>query len=205
MMLLHGEQYLAIHKPIPTSATLVSEPNLMEVLDKGKAAAVTSITHTKDKATGDVIFESQSTVFIRGSGGFGGKKTGKDRGAATAANKPPSRAADKTITEKTDEKQAAIYRLSGDYNPLHIDPSFASVGGFPKPILHGLCSFGIAGKHILKEYGPYKDIKCRFAGFVFPGETLIIDMWKEGKKVIFTVKVKERGTVCLAAAAATLV
>lgn len=117
-MLLHGEQYLAIKKPIPTSGTLVSEPKLMEALDKGKAAAVTSITESKDKATGEVIFESQSTVFIRGSGGFGGKKTGKDRGAATAANKPPSRPADKTITEKTNENQAAIYRLSGDYNPL---------------------------------------------------------------------------------------
>jgi len=204
-MLLHGEQYLAIKAPIPTTGTLVNEPKLMEVLDKGKAAAVTSITETKDKASGKVIFESQSTVFIRGSGGFGGKKTGKDRGAATAANKPPSRPADKVVEEKTEERQAALYRLSGDYNPLHVDPQFAAVGGFPKPILHGLCSFGIAGKHIYKEYGAFKDIKVRFAGFVFPGETLIIEMWKEANKVIFTVKVKERKTVALAAAAATLV
>lgn len=115
-MLLHGEQYLAIKAPIPTTGTLVNEPKLMEVLDKGKAAAVTSITETKDKATGRVIFESQSTVFIRGSGGFGGKKTGKDRGPATAANKPPSRPADKVIEEKTEDRQAALYRLSGDYN-----------------------------------------------------------------------------------------
>jgi len=204
MMLLHGEQYLSIKGKIPTSGTLVSEPQILEVLDKGKAAAVTSITHTKNKATGEVVFENHSTVFIRGSGGFGGKKTGIDRGAATAANKPPSRKADKVVEEKTEERQAAIYRLSGDYNPLHVDPAFASVGGFPKPILHGLCSFGIAGKQIYQAYGPYKDIKCRFAGFVFPGETLITEMWKEGNKVIFTVKVKERGTVALAAAAATL-
>jgi len=205
MMLLHGEQYLSIKAPIPTSSTLVSEPKLFEALDKGKAAAVTTITETKDKASGKVIFESHSTVFIRGAGGFGGKKTGKDRGAATAANKVPSRAADKVIEEKTDEKQAAIYRLSGDYNPLHVDPAFAAVGGFPKPILHGLCSLGVAGKHIFKTFGPYKDIKCRFAGYVFPGETLITEMWKEGKTVIFTVKVKERKTLALAAAAATLV
>lgn len=226
-MLLHGEQYLSIKAPIPTSGTLVSEPKLFEALDKGKAAAVTTITETKDKTSGKVIFESHSTVFIRGAGGFGGKKTGKDRGAATAANKVPSRAADKVIEEKTDEKQAAIYRLSGDYNvgrsetrpvhvgtqltctrlsqPLHVDPAFAAVGGFPKPILHGLCSLGVAGKHIFQTFGAYKDIKCRFAGYVFPGETLITEMWKEGKTVIFTVKVKERKTLALAAAAATLV
>ena len=116
MMLLHGEQYLSIKGKIPTSGTLVSEPQILEVLDKGKAAAVTSITHTKNKATGEVVFENHSTVFIRGSGGFGGKKTGIDRGAATAANKPPSRKADKVVEEKTEERQAAIYRLSGDYN-----------------------------------------------------------------------------------------
>lgn len=204
MMLLHGEQYLAIKKPIPTSATLVNKPKLMEVLDKGKAAAVTSIVHTHDKESGDVVFESQSTVFIRGSGGFGGKKTGKDRGAASAANKPPSRKPDKVVTEKTTEGQAALYRLSGDYNPLHIDPSFAQVGGFDKPILHGLCSFGISGKHIFREYGAYKDIKVRFTGHVFPGETLETSMWKEGNKVIFTTRVVERDTQALGAAAVTL-
>ncbi|KAN0066359.1 hypothetical protein ACQY0O_000453 [Thecaphora frezii] len=205
MMLLHGEQYLAIKKPIPTSATLVNRPKILEVLDKGKAAAVTSVTHTLDKATGEVVFESQSTVFIRGSGGFGGKKTGRDRGAASAANKPPQRKADKVVTEKTTEGQAALYRLSGDYNPLHIDPSFASMGGFEKPILHGLCSFGISGKHIFRAYGPYKDIKVRFTGHVFPGETLETSMWKEGNKVIFTTRVVERNTQALGAAAVTLV
>ena len=203
-MLLHGEQYLAIKSKIPTSGTLISETKLMEALDKGKAASVTSITYTKNKATGKVIFESQSTVFIRGSGGFGGKKTGKDRGAATAANTPPSRQADKIVEEKTEEKQAAIYRLSGDYNPLHLDPEFAKVGGFPKPILHGLCSYGIAGKIIYKAYGPYKDIKARFTGVVIPGQTLVVSMWKEGKKVVFDVKVKETGKYCLQAAAVTL-
>ncbi|TFK50113.1 multifunctional beta-oxidation protein [Heliocybe sulcata] len=202
--LLHGEQYLTIKAPIPTSGELVNEPRLLEVLDKGKAAAVTSIVQTKDKATGQVIFENQSTVFIRGSGGFGGKRTGKDRGAASAANTPPKRAPDVVMEEKTLPQQAALYRLSGDYNPLHILPEFAAVGGFDKPILHGLCSFGISGKHVLKSFGEYKDIKVRFAGVVFPGETLVTEMWKEGNKVLFVTKVKERGTTVLANAAVTL-
>ncbi|OJT15201.1 Peroxisomal hydratase-dehydrogenase-epimerase [Trametes pubescens] len=203
--LLHGEQYLAIKAPIPTSGELINEARLMEVLDKGKAAAVTSIVQTKDKHSGKVIFENQSTVFIRGSGGFGGKRAGKDRGAATAENKPPSRKPDAVTEEQTLPTQAALYRLSGDLNPLHILPEFAAVGGFDKPILHGLCSMGISGKHVLKAFGEYEDIKVRFAGVVYPGETLVTEMWKEGAKVIFTTKVKERGTVVLAAAAATLV
>ena len=138
-MLLHGEQYLSIKGPIPVSGTLVSETRIMEALDKGKAAAVTTISTTTDKATGEVVFENQSTVFIRGAGGFGGKKTGIgssfvswrlsaaeelviDRGAATALNKPPSRAPDYVAEEKTLPIQAALYRLSGDYNPLHVSP-----------------------------------------------------------------------------------
>lgn len=95
--------------------------------------------------------------------------------------------------------------MSGDYNPLHILPEFAAIGGFDQPILHGLCTMGIAGKHVLKAFGPYKDVKVRFAGVVYPGETVVTEMWKEGQIVVFTTKVKERSSVALAAAAATLV
>lgn len=136
MMLLHGEQYLKIHAPFPTSGKLVTEAKLAEVLDKGKAAAVTAVTVTKDASTGQVVCENHSTTFIRGSGGFGGRKTGKDRGAATALNKPPARKPDAIVEEKTLPQQAAIYRLSGDLNPLHVDSNFAKVGGFDQPILH---------------------------------------------------------------------
>jgi len=203
--LLHGEQYLKLHAPIPTSATGVAQARLVQVLDKGKAAAVTSTTEVRDKATGKLLWESEGTTFIRGSGGFGGKKTGNDRGAATASNAPPKRAPDAVVSEKTLPQQAAIYRLSGDYNPLHILPEFAAIGGFDKPILHGLCSFGISGKHIVKTFGPFSDIKVRFAGIVFPGETLVTEMWKEGNKVIFQTKVAERKTTVLSAAAVTLI
>jgi len=203
--LLHGEQYLSIKGPIPTSGELINECRIMEVLDKGKAAAVTTIIETRDKRSGKVIFENQMTVFIRGAGGFGGRRAGKDRGAASAPNVPPQRGPDIVMEEKTSTSQAALYRLSGDYNPLHILPEFAAIGGFDQPILHGLCTMGIAGKHVLKAFGPYKDIKVRFAGIVYPGETIVTEMWKEGQKVVFTAKVKERSSVVLAGAGATLV
>jgi len=202
--LLHGEQYLSIKGPIPTSGELVNEAKIMEVLDKGKAAACTVVVETKDKSTGKVIFENQSTVFIRGAGGFGGKRTGKDRGPASAVNAPPLRKPDAVVEEQTSHSQAALYRLSGDHNPLHILPEFAAIGGFDKPILHGLCTMGYAGKHILKTFGEFKDIKVRFAGVVFPGETLVTEMWKEGTKIIFITKSKERNTTVLSAAAVTL-
>jgi len=202
--LLHGEQYLSIKAPIPTSGVLVNKARLYEVLDKGKAASVTVIVHTLDKRTGEVVFENQTTMVCRGSGGFGGKRTGRDRGAASAANTAPNRKPDAILEEKTSYSQAALYRLSGDLNPLHIDPSYATIGGFERPILHGLCFMGISGKHVLKAFGPFNDIKVRFAGIVYPGETLITEMWKEGDKVIFETKVKERGTTVLSAAAASL-
>ncbi|GAW10024.1 multifunctional beta-oxidation protein [Lentinula edodes] len=202
--LLHGEQYLSIKAPIPTSGDLVNSARFLEILDKDNAAAVTTVVETRDKNSGKLIFENQSTVFIRGSGGFGGKRTGDDRGPASASNTPPARAPDAIFEEKTHPSQAALYRLNGDINPLHILPEFAAVGGFEKPILHGLCSMGIAGKHVLQTFGPFQDIKVRFTGVVYPGETLVTEMWKEKFKVIFITKVKERGVVVLASAAVSL-
>jgi len=200
MMLLHGEQYLEVRQyPIPTEATLVAYPTLVEVIDKGSAAVVVQGSLTKDKATGRDVFYNESTVFLRGCGGFGGSNKGADRGAATAANKPPSRKPDFVIEETTTAEQAALYRLSGDYNPLHIDPSFAAVGGFKDPILHGLCFFGFATKHIEGKVGrPVKSIKVRFASPVFPGQTLQTEVWKVSEdKVVFQVRVRETGKLCI--------
>lgn len=205
MMLLHGEQYLEIRKfPIPTFAKLVSYPKLLEVVDKGNAAIAFHGTTTKDANTGEDIFYNESAVFVRGSGGFGGPSKGQDRGRSTAAYKAPQRAPDNVIEEKTSPDQAALYRLSGDRNPLHIDPEFSKVGGFKDPILHGLCFFGISGKHIYQTYGQFKNIKVRFAGVVIPGQTLRTEMWKEGNMVIFQTKVAETGKLCIAGAGAEL-
>ncbi|KAK0645536.1 hypothetical protein B0T16DRAFT_411402 [Cercophora newfieldiana] len=206
MMLLHGEQYLEIKKyPIPTSGRLISKAKLLEVVDKGSAAIVKSGVTTINAETNEELFYNEMTVFLRGCGGFGGQKKPADRGASTAANKPPARMPDVVVEEKTTEEQAAVYRLSGDYNPLHIDPAFAKVGGFKAPILHGLCFFGIAGKAVYEKFGPFKNIKVRFAGTVIPGQTLVTEMWKDGKKIIFQTKVKETGKLAIGGAAAELV
>ncbi|KAI0395919.1 hypothetical protein F5Y17DRAFT_421973 [Xylariaceae sp. FL0594] len=207
MMLLHGEQYLEIKKyPIPTSARTKNYGKLIEVVDKGSAAILKSGVTTVNAENGEELFYNESTVFLRGCGGFGGQKKGADRGAATAANTPPKRAPDVVVESTTTQEQAAIYRLSGDYNPLHIDPGFAKVGGFKEPILHGLCFMGIAGKAVYESFGPFKNIKVRFAGSVFPGQTLVTEMWKEGSgKVVFQTKVKETGKLAISGAAAEVV
>ncbi|KAK4180838.1 hypothetical protein QBC36DRAFT_384008 [Triangularia setosa] len=205
MMLLHGEQYLEVKKyPVPTAGKLISKGKLIEVVDKGNAAIVRQGITTTNAETGEEVFYNEMTVFLRGCGGFGGQKKPADRGAATAANKPPARAPDVVVEEKTTEEQAAIYRLSGDYNPLHIDPGFAKMGGFKVPILHGLCFFGIAGKAVYEKFGKFKNVKVRFAGTVNPGQTLVTEMWKEGNKVIFQTKVKETGKLAIGGAAAEL-
>ena len=199
MMLLHGEQYLEVRKyPIPTSAKLVSYPKLVEVVDKGNAAIMVSGTTTKDAATGEDIFYNESSAFVRGSGGFGGSGKGAKRGAATAVYQPPKRQPDAVVEESTTQEQAALYRLNGDRNPLHIDPEFSKMGGFTTPILHGLCFFGISGKHVYQTFGAFKNIKVRFAGTVLPGQTLRTEMWKEGNKIIFQTKVVETGKLCIA-------
>ncbi|ODH48235.1 hypothetical protein GX48_05633 [Paracoccidioides brasiliensis] len=208
MMLLHGEQYLEIRKyPIPTAAKTVSIPKLIDVIDKGNAAIVVVGYTTKDAKTGDDLFYNESTIFIRGSGGFGGspKPTARRPKAATAAYKPLQRKPDTVVEEKTSEDQAVLYRLNGDYNPLHIDPEFSKIGGFKTPILHGLCSLGISGKHVFKTYGPFKSLKVRFAGVVLPGQTLKTEMWKENGAVVFQTTVVETGKLAIAGAGAELV
>lgn len=207
MMLLHGEQYLEFKKPLPNEGTLTNEMKVVDVVDKGKGVVLVLGVTSKD-ASGDVVCYNEFSNFIRGVKGVGNKK-GKDRGAATANVSPPSRAPDVVVEEKTDESQAALYRLSGDYNPLHIDPEMSAMGGFDVPILHGLCTFGIAGKHVFKHFcgndsKKFKSIKARFAKHVFPGETLRTEMWKEGSTVIFQVRVLERDVLAITNAAVQL-
>ncbi|KAK9458728.1 uncharacterized protein V1516DRAFT_687838 [Lipomyces oligophaga] len=203
MMLLHGEQYLEIKSwPISTAGELTTKVKLLEVQDKGKAAVTVFAGDTFDDS-GKLLFHNESVIFIRGSGGFGGSPKGADRGLATASNTPPSRAPDAVVQVKTSEDLAAIYRLSGDYNPLHVDPSFARVGKFPRPILHGLATFGVTCKAVYEKYGMFKNVKVRFAGHVFPGETLKVEMWNCGNgKIIFQTKVVERNDAPAISAAA---
>jgi multifunctional beta-oxidation protein len=203
--LVHGEQYFEVRAhPVPTSGTLVTTTALLEVVDKGNAATVRRSATTKDAKTGRDVFYGESLAFVRGAGGFGGQKTGKDKGFVTAAHSPPKRKADRVVEEATSPDQAALYRLMGDLNPLHIDPEFAAVGGFNRPILHGLCTMGIVAKHVLQTYGSYGKLKVRFAGPVIPGQTIVTEMWRDGAIVVVRGTVKETGKACIANAAVEL-
>lgn len=150
MMLLHAEQYLEVRAPIPQSGTLISKGGIVQVLDKGKGCVVTFGTTTRD-AHGNAILYNEFSNFIRGTRNVG-EKQGADRGAATAQYKVPAGAPEAVRKETTTKEQAALYRLSGDVNPLHIDPQMSAMGGFDVPILHGLCTFGIAGKHVIEAF-----------------------------------------------------
>ncbi|XP_072537991.1 peroxisomal multifunctional enzyme type 2 [Salminus brasiliensis] len=198
--LLHGEQYLELYKPLPTSGTLTSKASIADILDKGSGAVILLDVHTYSKQ--ELVCYSQFSVFIVGSGGFGGKRA-SDKAVPTVA--APNRAPDVVVVDETGRDQAALYRLSGDWNPLHIDPSFAAMGGFKSPILHGLCSFGFAARHVLKQYADndvsrFKSIKVRFVKPVFPGQSLQTEMWKEGNRIHLLSKVKESGAVVLSGA-----
>lgn len=196
MMLVHGEQRLALKAPLPAAATITCKPVISAVYDKGSGMLLVVDVPCYDQ-NGQEIALSQSSMFIRGLGGYGG-----DRGTSSTAAPLPDRAPDAAVSEKTLPQQALIFRLSGDINPLHADPMMAAFGGFDRPILHGLSTFGYAGRAVLKHFcennpSRFKSIKARFAGHVFPGETLITEMWHEANEVIFQTRVAERGTVVL--------
>ncbi len=203
LMLLHGEQYLEIRKQPPVSGKLTTYPKVARVYDKGKGALIELEAETRDEA-GDVVYYNVFGAFIRGEGGFGGEK------GPAPGNEPPERAPDKVVEMKTLPQQALIYRLTGDINPLHADPGFASMAGYDKPILHGLCTFGHAGRAVLKEYCDndperFKSVKVRFSRPVFPGETIVTEMWDMGDgTIIFQAKTAERGEVAISNAAVTI-
>ncbi|HEY1959069.1 MAG TPA: SDR family NAD(P)-dependent oxidoreductase [Polyangiaceae bacterium] len=202
--ILHGEQYTEVKRPLPPSAKLTHKVKIKDIFDKGKnAVVVTSITTTDE--SGEELAYNELTSFVRGAGGWGG-----DRGPSGEVNVPPDRKPDAVIEEKTHPNQALLYRLSGDINPLHADPNFATNFGFDKPILHGLCTFGFAARAVIKAFSNgdpryFKSIKVRMADSVFPGETLVTEMWKESDtKITFRTKVKERDKVVLSSAAVEL-
>lgn len=193
MMLLHGEQYLEIIRPLPSQAQITSYGKISQVYDKGAGALILIDVTSKDES-GETIALNQSAVFIRGLGGFGG-----DRGPSTShVNAPPDRVPDAVYQEAVPANQALLYRLAGDRNPLHADPAMAAVGGFERPILHGLCTFGFAARAVLKNFGDddparFKSIKTRFARHFFPGETLVTEMWDTGNGgILFRCKAAER-------------
>jgi acyl dehydratase len=200
VMILHGEQGFRIAKTIPTNGSLTTSGVVTGVYDKGKGALVTIDSTTTD-ASGETVFTNTSGVFVRGAGGFGG-----DRGPG-AGNKAPERAPDKTLEDTTLDIQAAIYRLSGDRNPLHIDPGFSKMAGYDRPILHGLCSFGYAGRAVLAEYcdnDPDRlvGLAVRFTGVVYPGDTITTEMWDEGDGKIIVQSKTQEGRVVISNAAA---
>jgi 3-hydroxyacyl-CoA dehydrogenase/3a,7a,12a-trihydroxy-5b-cholest-24-enoyl-CoA hydratase len=198
MMLLHGEQYLEIEQPLPTAARVTSRGRISQIYDKG-GGALFIIDSTSEDESGQTIAINQSSIFIRGIGGFGG-----ERGPSTShVNLPPEREPDAVHEEHVPANQALLYRLSGDRNPLHADPAMAAMGGFDRPILHGLCTFGYAARAVLKHFADndpdrFKSIRTRFARHFFPGETLVTEMWDEGEgAIIFRCKVAERDEVVI--------
>lgn len=203
MFLLHGEQYIRVHKwPIPTEATIKSTFKPIAITPKGSNVVVVQGSEQKDE-NGEVVFSNESTFFIRNCKGE--QKLFADRRSFAAQQfEAPSSAPDYEATYKLDESQAALYRLNGDRNPLHIDPDFAKGAKFDKPILHGMCTYGVSAKLLLDKFGGFNEIKARFTGVVYPGETLKVKAWKKGDTVIFQTLVVERNIVAINNAAIKL-
>jgi acyl dehydratase len=176
-MVVHGEQSIRLHRPIAPNGTLQTVAVVTGIYDKGKGAVAVVEAKTVDDA-GHPVFDNIFSIFVRGAGGFGG-----DRGPETVTVEPPDRAPDFAITERTSAEQAALYRLSGDLNPLHISPSMAQAVGFERPILHGLCTYGFAGRAIVRavcggDTSKLRSFAARFSAPVLPGDELTTSGWR---------------------------
>lgn len=198
---LHGDQTLTVHSPIPTSGTVTQSGRVVDVYDKGRGALVVIEMVSTLEETGEPLFTNRSGIYVRGEGGFGG-----DSGPP-AGNRAPDREPDHVVESPTLSQQALLYRMaSGDKNPLHADPAFAALAGYDRPILHGLCTYGIVNKAVVESaldgdptrVGVYT---ARFTGHVFPGETLVTRIWEEANRYVIEAQTKERGTKVLGNAA----
>ncbi|MCC7256974.1 MAG: MaoC family dehydratase N-terminal domain-containing protein [Gammaproteobacteria bacterium] len=202
-LILHGEQDIEVYRPLPPESRLRAELRIRDVFDKGKAALVVLETRVSDAAA-TPLWSSRMSLFVRGEGGFGGPR-GPDVG-----HEPPERRPDGVIETRTLPQQALLYRLSGDRTPLHCDPEFARRGGFDRPIIHGLCSWGIACKAICDtvldgDVTRIRRYEARFRGVAFPGETYVTEFWREGSRILLQARAKERdGAIILGNAAITL-
>jgi acyl dehydratase len=183
-LMVHGEQGIELLGEIPSEGEIESVGECTAIYDKGSAAVLEFTSESKNVATGEVLLRTRTSLFCRGEGGWGG-----DRGPSEKIQFP-SRPSDQQVSYTTREDQALTYRLSGDRNPLHSDPSFAAMGGFEKPILHGLCTYGFTGRGLLNEIcggdaGRFKSMNARFSKPVFPGDTLTVSIWVDGSEALF--------------------
>ena len=198
ILVVHGEQKLSFTNPLPVSGDFISNAKVIGCYDKGagKGAVIDVETTIKLKKDNTEICKLVSTTFARGDGGFGGPESPKSKIFR------PEGDPDFVHEIKTKPDQALIFRLSGDFNPLHSDPNFAKTAGFEKPILHGMCTYGIACRSLVESVceGDAKRLKkfdCRFSSPVYPGETIVTEMWKNGSKVYYQSKVKERDKIVI--------
>ncbi|MGE4218865.1 MAG: MaoC/PaaZ C-terminal domain-containing protein [Alphaproteobacteria bacterium] len=202
---LHAEMGFTIHQPLPVAGEIVGRNRVVSVWDKGDKGAIINVERTlAEKHSGKPIATLLHVTFARGAGNFGG-----ERGPSVAAVKMPERAPDLTCTLKTLPQAALIYRLCGDMNPLHADPKIAQQAGFDRPILHGLCTYGVVGHAILRAACGYdatrfKAMHARFTTPVYPGETLETEMWRDGQTLLFRTRVKERGVIAVDSGRATV-
>lgn len=198
--ILHAEQSVEFHRPLPVEGKVRGEQTIASIIDKGaaKGCLLRSVRRIFDEATGDHLATVHQVSFLRGNGGHGGSDD-----VVPVPHAIPDRAADAVHAVATRPEQALIYRLSGDYNPLHADPQVAGKAGFPRPILHGLCTYGIAGRVLLAELcgnqpERIKRLDCRFTSPVLPGDELVISIWAEGEgKAAWRVDVPARGVTAI--------
>ncbi|WP_040833049.1 MaoC/PaaZ C-terminal domain-containing protein [Nocardia brevicatena] len=187
---VHGFQEIRVHRPIPAAGKAVGTGRISEIWDKGSAAVIVQET-TVTGSDGEALWTARSSIFARGEGGIGGERGPSNK------TELPDRAPDFDITTPTLPQQALLYRLCGDRNPLHSDPEFAEAAGFPAPILHGLCTYGIVCKAATdsvldSDAGRVTGFRARFAGVLFPGETLRSRIWREAGRLIITATAVER-------------